>query len=388
MSTPGILPASLPLAPLRRISPSRFLSLQKCPLREAWSQTHAPLLPPWPASRIGTVAHKLIELAGRGDIDSSQEEELEQTWNRLVEKMEQQMAQSWLERPLLPLSRSVRDYEVRRHRAFNRAHELSPAEAQHQAEVSSHRDKPNAGFERWVQTRDGKIGGKIDHVLYTKDGVVLRDYKTGYILEELSSDAEKQLKKSYQIQLKLYAALYQATYGSWPVALEVIPMEGSPQDVPFQPAECEALLSEARVLMENVNRLINRLNGDLSENQQLRQLASPAPGVCRYCRFRPACPAYRHARQQLLEENWPSDVAGQVNFVRKLGNGRLFVRLDATMPAGKQVQCRNITPDSSRHPAIERIDVGTQIAIYDLYQRSDTSFDETTSTIIYLKSRD
>src|SRR5690606_15664843 len=138
-----------------------------------------------------------------------------------------------------------------------------------QLEVSSHHNRLDTGFERWVQTRDGMIGGKVDHVLHTKDGVVLRDYKTGLILEGNSPDGHKLVKESYQVQLKLYAALYHATHGVWPIALEVIPIVGTPQIVPFQSAECEHLLSEAHALMEDVNRLINRSNGLLSEIQRM-----------------------------------------------------------------------------------------------------------------------
>ena len=291
MRTPGILPNQLGIAPLKRISPSCFLSLKECSLREVWSQGHAALLPPWPASRVGTVAHKLIELAGRGELVAENDTDLEKTWNKLIEEAEQRMAASWLERPLLPLSRSVHDFEVRRQRAFNRAREFTRPQGHVQARLKSDDDKTGAGFERWVQSTDGKVGGKIDQVMKVDEGILLRDYKTGYILQEHTVGEERQLKESYQIQLKLYAALYHSTQGKWPVALQVIPMEGSPQDVPFTPAESAALLAEARGIIDDLNRSIDQLNAGPLEERNLLQIASPSAKACRYCPFRPACPA-------------------------------------------------------------------------------------------------
>ena len=65
--TPGELP-SLHISPeLERISPSRFVSLDNCNLRELWvTPDHSPLLPVSPRARLGSIVHRLLELASNG----------------------------------------------------------------------------------------------------------------------------------------------------------------------------------------------------------------------------------------------------------------------------------------------------------------------------------
>jgi len=82
------------------------------------------MLPKWPAARLGTVAHQLMEQVGYGKHGAGREE-LEQAWEALVETQEQEMAGSWLERNLVPLSESARDCHVRKYRALGRAFEAA-----------------------------------------------------------------------------------------------------------------------------------------------------------------------------------------------------------------------------------------------------------------------
>lgn len=178
MSEPGVLPRKLSVGTLERVSPSRFLSLRRCALQAIWSSLHEPLLPKWPAARLGTVAHQLMEQVGYGK-HSADREELEQAWEALVETQEQEMAGSWLERNLVPLSESARDYHVRKYRALGRAFEA--AQLFEEADATS--NGGSAGRERWVRSKDGKAGGKIDLVVKTNQGIILRDYKTGRVFE-------------------------------------------------------------------------------------------------------------------------------------------------------------------------------------------------------------
>ena len=381
MSEPGVLPQELFVGTLERVSPSRFLSLKRCALQAIWSRLHEPLLPKWPAARLGTVAHQLIEEVGYGKHGAGRED-LEQAWETLVEAQEREMKDSWLERNLVPLSESARDYHVRKYRALDRAFEA--AQFFEEADITD--SSGSGGRERWVQSKDGKAGGKIDLVAETDRGIVLRDYKTGQVFENGSVDdpAGEQVKEDYQIQLKLYAALSHEQHGQWPVALEVVPVGGSPHRIPFTPDDCEDLLREAVKLLEETNQQVSEAQAEgMSHAALLRRLASPTPEACKFCAFRPACPAYWKEREHTGRSNWPSDVAGKVTSLRELGNGQLHIQVQQKWE--QEVDCRGLNPEPERHPALKEAEVGKGIAICNLRRSGDATYSEAATTTIYVR---
>src|SRR5260370_13385865 len=97
------------------------------------------------------VIHCLLELAGNGQLGRSPEDQVDQTWARLVSKCEAQMSNSWLERSLIPLSKTVPDFEVRRLRSRRIAVQMATATASFSG---ASREAQATGFEVWVETAD------------------------------------------------------------------------------------------------------------------------------------------------------------------------------------------------------------------------------------------
>ncbi|QGH35665.1 helicase-exonuclease AddAB subunit AddA [Gracilibacillus salitolerans] len=62
-------------------------------------------------------------------------------------------------------------------------------------------------YPKWQEEQQERIflQGVIDCVIQTDEGLVLLDYKTDQIQEEVSTEAEEKLKNRYQIQINLYA---------------------------------------------------------------------------------------------------------------------------------------------------------------------------------------
>ena len=72
--------------------------MKLCLLREAWNVSgNDPLLPPSPLAVLGSIVHKLLEAAGRGQLQGRQPANIEETWERLLNKAEKKMSQSTLE---------------------------------------------------------------------------------------------------------------------------------------------------------------------------------------------------------------------------------------------------------------------------------------------------
>ena len=301
----------MPLKPLARISPSRFTSLQECQLREIWSaqKDEAPLLPEAPSLKIGLVIHKILEHAVQGMIRS--EAEMSGLWELEISRIEEQMKNNPLEANLVPLFRHVRNYEVKKYSCFAAIKNYVCKKS-----CCKSKDKRHSVSELWVETADKKAGGRIDLVRQTQSGVQIIDFKSGRITDEVSGSI---IKHEYQIQMKLYGAIYYAARKSWPVRLTLIGLNNVEMDVPFEAGECEQLLCTAKELLDNINQ---KLSHSSQEN-----FAFPTPMNCRNCGFRPACRRYWSEKTDCY--SWPLDVKGVPVFIQTSGNGFLRVDIDS-----------------------------------------------------------
>jgi hypothetical protein len=374
--TPGELP-TLDIAPrLERISPSRFVALNSCTLRELWATSdQSPLLPASPRARLGTVVHRLLELASNGLL-VGREESIEKAWSGIVFEVESRMSTSWLEQSLVPLSRTVNDFEVQRLRAWNRATQLMrPTSPVEELAVQ----QTGVGCEIWVQSTDGAVGGYIDAVYQGASGRVIRDFKTGPILEE-NAIAEATIHPDYLVQIKLYAALYNETFGVWPTHVELVPVQGEAMTTAVDQAECEELLQAAKRKRLEVNNRIRAAS--LKGREGIPTLASPSVSNCRFCLWRPSCGAYREQSETAGGSEWPSDVRGTVTAMQALGNGRLLLIVRGKEGAEKRV--RQLDPSPDRHPALAKLRLEDLVGIYNTRRSPNpTDVSETNSTTIY-----
>jgi RecB family exonuclease len=377
LSEPGVLPAVAPLQEIARISPSRYYALQLCPLKEIWAAARSPVgLPAHPAAYLGTVIHSLLEDAGRGLLDGLTADGIATRWDELVLLKEQELARSWLERRLLPLSRTLRDAEVRKRKACLRAAEITDAR---RSRLPAESPSGPARFEQWVQTTDGKVGGFID-VSFRRNGrLVIRDYKSGTI----QSGSNEIIREEYEVQLKLYAALYATTFQEWPEELELVGLQGAVVPISFRRSECEALCIKAVEMLDATNARI-RAARETRADRAARSFARPSPEICGFCQYRPMCSAYQLATSARAAEMWPPDTVGLVREVRLLGNGSgLLVLESAGMPTA-QIRLRGIEPDIDRHPALRWLQVGEYGAAFNMRRSGyPDNYVQGESTILY-----
>lgn len=376
-------PESLIVKQFRRVSPSRYTGMKACLLREVWTASgNEPLLPPSPLAELGSVIHRLLEAAGRGQLDGGANEKIEATWEELLLQAEKKMTKSALRKHQVPLCKSIPDYEVRKLRACRKAAEIAHDAFFFQDGLHKQSSEPT-GFELWVESHDGLVGGYIDRVTITKDGAVLSDYKSGAISEFATEEGSGEIKQAYKEQLKLYAALYRLSNGAWPVRLEVVPLQGAPVEIGFEPEESERLLSDARSFLHVANGRIAEVEGG---GATIDGLASPQAVHCRLCLFRPACKAYWIARQLKPQEKWPADVSGFIRETTRLRNGKVCMRIGEGDLFSPRVTVRNLTDCADRHPLLHHIRTGNWVAIYGLrYDYHSDDYTETQDTVIYDK---
>jgi hypothetical protein len=130
------------------------------------------------------------------------------------------------------------------------------------------------------------------------------------------------VKEEYQLQLKLYAGLFEEVYGKYPNKLILQSLNGSTADVEFTEKECKALMLEARNLFDEINKII--LSKD-EDTQKFESLAKPGSVSCHFCMYRPACGPYlKHLASNPHFENSIQDVCGTLEEQVELGNGKLM----------------------------------------------------------------
>jgi CRISPR/Cas system-associated exonuclease Cas4 (RecB family) len=351
------------LSPLARISPSRFIELEECALRGAIAASNiSRLLPGSPNARLGSIIHKMFELASKRLINDAAS--FNEKWNETLAQTEAAMASGGLEEHLVPLELHVKNFEVKKNLCLLGIKKL----LQLRTMEPLYKDQPRttsstagiSGSELSFETQDKKVGGVIDAIHYGEHGVEIIDYKSGTIVEETPAGAI--IKKAYQVQLKIYASLYYLKTGSWPVKLKLLGINQQVFDVPFTPEEC-------LLLIEQVKQKLEEINGLLVPGQQWEDLASPSPAACRFCAFRPVCKKYVNSIKE--GNDWPVDAAGIIVEKQKFKNGYRVV-LQTT---GGKLVVRGL--DENRHPVLN--EPVENIMLFNL--RPDTSAEHFTGGI-------
>ena len=362
--------------PLRSISPTTFSAIRQCALNVVWQRNgKRPRLPTSPKARVGTISHRLLAEAGQGRLDAN-EATTEARWHELVAEANSMINSYPLERHLAPLENSVPDIEVRRIRTTRNA--LVIAKQARSIPRDNRRSSTPApyGHEIPVRSTDGLVRGTIDAVVREGNaGVIIRDYKSGTLLES-DAGGTNQPREDYQLQLKMYARLYAETFGQWPTSLELVSLTGESQEVPFTKNDCSNLLDEARVSL----RLINEKVVEHSKDSLPAILAKPTPQVCAFCSYRPTCAPYRLAAAEPSQERWPLDVIGTVESVTQLGNSRMMLVLATSTGS---VKIPGLSP-GARHPVLSHLQPGELAGAFNLRRSRLTGpYSESQLTTVY-----
>lgn len=280
-------------------------------------------------------------------------------WEELVAEADGAMAATMLEKRFVPLEQTAPKFEVVRIRVFARAAELAREIPRAGARAGEASAAPY-GYELRVESSDGLIAGRIDRALSTPAGPILQDYKSGAIFSLRQGDEPPEVKPEYAIQLQIYAALYQEATGTWPTKLQLIPLNGSPYDIPFSPAASLQLLAEARGVLAQLNDEIARC-GDEEAAEWL--LATPSPTACRYCTYRPACLPYLSRDVPNVDRQWPADVWGKFAGVRRLGNGRLMLTI--RLAGDSLFFVRDITNPVAEEAMLDSLDEKATVGVFN-----------------------
>ncbi|MEW6223616.1 MAG: PD-(D/E)XK nuclease family protein [Chloroflexota bacterium] len=149
---------------------------------------------------------------------------------------------------------------------------------------------PGAGDGTWVEvpvaSADGWLRGRIDRIERHAGRLRLVDYK---------STLRADLPERYERQVKVYAAMWEQTFGFWPnEAAIVYPLLGTEATLELNPEECTELANDDSAVLREV-----------CTRGAPRDHARPGD-VCKACEFRPWCEPFWAA--QVSDANTEADV--------------------------------------------------------------------------------
>lgn len=291
---------------------------------------------------IGLVIHSVLNKAAKGlviDIDS-----FENVWEEELSRIEDKMRASAIEAHLVPLSSSLRYYEVKKVQAWN----IIKKEFIGKKNIGSHNVYLEA--EKRLESSSGKMAGRIDLVLASKESIAILDYKSGKIMDENDN-----IKEEYAMQMKLYAALYYETTGKWPDKLMLSGLDRTRHEILYSHEESLQLLHYFSNKLEEVN-------GEISSGIEPFELATPSPKACFYCNYRPSCKKYWESRDDSGE--WPNDIRGEAIEKKLSLLGTLMIVLCVE---GKNRVIRGITRS---HEIMKDIPIGITICNLTLEENS------------------
>ena len=344
---------------INRISPSQFYSMKNCAYKSLLAEAfeRKPLLPVSPNAYFGTVLHKMLELISKGAVRN--EDDFSRIFDEQVKVVEENLQnQGYVF--FVPLQKNVKDFGTKKILLKKHLRALS--------EQPPRTSSMKYHSEKWFESKDKLIAGKIDLVIEAGAEAEIIDFKTGAITQDVLDDAGEtfsEVKQEYKEQLKLYAYLYFENTGHFPTVLSLVDLAKQKFSVSFSQSECNSIYDEAKQLLYSTNESIAK--GTFAAN--------PTEANCKYCLYRPACSFFL---KQLETDYSFNDVSGSVKNVVKYQNGNVSVFLQS----GE----RQITVTSFPSEKYDELNESRskQLSIYNLRKEaSEFVFAATKTTMIY-----
>jgi len=293
---------------IKRISPSQFCSMKNCAYKSLLAEAFdkRPLLPISPNAYFGTVLHRMLELITKRIVKT--ENEFNAEFDKQIKIIEDEL-QSKGFGFLVPLKKKLKNFGLKKVQL--KKHLRS------EPELTTRTSDIKFYSEKWLESKDKLIGGKVDLIIESGNNVEIIDFKTGEIAQDdLDDEGEiiSDIKTEDKEQLKLYAYLYFENTNNFPTSLSLVDLSKQKFPVEFSKEECKSIFDEAKNLLHKINNCIK--DSTFSAN--------PTEINCKFCLYRPACVFYQKQLETVLSFN---EVSGEIKDVKKFQNGNVSVFL-------------------------------------------------------------
>ncbi len=269
------------LKEIESVSPSSLFTLVDCKLKFILDASNPyELWIPDATAILGSISHKLIELAARGTLENFDLSHIYSRWDDIVREQEADLAKTEIGKRILPLSNSHRRYGEIRRNTCNQSNLLASFP---RAEVASEgQTERRYGSELPIVVNNPiKVKGKVDWVGILDGKLVIRDWKTGSVLDE-----DGEILGRYRTQMLAYAWMYHKKFNQWADCLEVCTIGAPARVIHFSP-------DEAVQHIESLLGIVSELNARLAEiTAHPDRFAAPQTTPCNLCKWKLRCNAY------------------------------------------------------------------------------------------------
>lgn len=223
------------------------------------------LLPPYRATIVGTIVHKIYELASKKTVRTIVD--LSNTWEDLINKKEEELRNNY---PTLQ-NVDINDYD-KRNKCFRYA--LAIIKGVSQAEDNSNRKETHSEY--WLDCSDIGLRGIIDRIYISTEGIDIVDYKSGSVVDESGN-----VKEEYIAQLNLYAFMCEHRLLGKIKSLTLIDIDGNKFSVEYDRESKSKYLSKVRQTIDFLNTTIKERAFD--------RVAHCNDNICSKCSVRHIC---------------------------------------------------------------------------------------------------
>ena len=319
-------------------SPSQLAFGDECLLRAVLGSIRAvPALTAHPAAALGSVFHKLVEMAARGAVPrmGTPNEDANRTLDRLLDEEDARLSASCpTDAPKLrelfpPLTwrrkrRTVLDLVDK---YLSGAVPIAPANLGGRRRRAEDLPKNGSWAEVQIEAPSLRLRGQADQIQRKTGAIVIRDLKTGRVLTN-DGDVMPHIER----QMRLYGTMARIV---WPLdRISLIVDDSVEREVEFSPEH------EANVL-DWLRTVLDRLPPDIEVETE--SLAIVGRG-CEGCAHRHVCPAYRQKAPDIWRGEspvrMPLDIWGEVMVVSAHQGFADFTIRDA---AGRTVKVFGVT---------------------------------------------
>jgi hypothetical protein len=280
---------------LQYISPSDFVSNQKCPARSYLNRNSKNKINRSAQSYFGSFCHLFLNKSNSLFHENTpSKNELKEYWELEYENYCKDLLDKDPNFHLKhPLKSFVKDFIYVRTNIINRLEQRTPSD---QRENTA---KVNSEYHLNV---DG-ISASIDLIYKNQDYVKLVDFKFGNIFDDVNL-----IKELYQKQLYIYAAMYYLQYGIEPSVLSICDRQFEEYKLEIKPMEyCISLFEELKVLNDEI--------ANINTEDDLLHYARPEEENCKYCNVKIDCSSYW--KSGLYESENHLDIIGKILDIKK-----------------------------------------------------------------------
>lgn len=344
---------------IKRISPSQFYSMKNCAYKSLLAEAYDknPLLPLSPNAYFGTVLHKMLELIVKGVIPN--EEDFNYEFDKQVKILEEDLLNKGFSF-FVPLKIKLRNFGLKKIQLKKHLR------SDNKKIITSGNTKFYS--EKWYESKDQMIGGKVDLIIEEDNNIEIIDFKTGAITQDWLDDEGEtysDIKEEYKEQLRLYAYLYFENTNKFPTNLSLVDLAKQKFQVEFSEKDCKSIYDEAKILLKETNDLVKTKSFSANPNNE----------TCKYCLYRPACSFFNKKLETDLSLN---DVFGEIKDVKKFQNGNVSLIIQN---GEQQLTIKNLSSEKYQELVDNK---NKKVGIYNL--RKETTgliYSVTDTTMIY-----